>query len=418
MYKSLATIKSPEFINLQPVDINPLMSTCDIKVLYLGKNRNHSYITKEVATEMAKTLRGCPIVGYFKEEQQDFRDHGEQVVMDESGIHFNCLTTPYGFVAPDAKVWFQEFEDTDQFGNVTTREYLMTTGFLWTGQFPEIKEAVDEGRPQSMELDEKTCEGNWATDNNSGLEFFIINDAIFSKLCILGEDVEHCFEGSSVKTTFTKDLDDKFTTTLFSMMQDLQFVLKGGPNMPNMDNIEQTVEVENQEITETEVPVEETPTEEIVEETPAEEPTVEEEEEPVVEEASVEEPAETPESTEFSLLQTQYQELQAKFDNLKKEYDELVEFKLQVEDKEKDALIDSFYMLSDEDKADVIKNKREYSYDDIEAKLSVICVRNKVNFTNDNEEKQDQVITYSLNDDTDSVPAWLKAVQRTQSKQD
>ena len=70
------------------------------------------------------------------------------------------------------------------------------------------------------------------------------------------------------------------------------------------------------------------------------------------------------------------------------------------------------------DKADVIKNKREYSYDDIEAKLSVICVRNKVNFTNDNEEKQDQVITYSLNDDTDSVPAWLKAVQRTQSKQD
>ena len=416
MYKSLATIKSPEFINLQPVDINPLMSTCDIKVLYLGKNRNHSYITKEVATEMAKTLRGCPIVGYFKEEQQDFRDHGEQVVMDESGIHFNCLTTPYGFVAPDAKVWFQEFEDTDQFGNVTTREYVMTTGFLWTRQFPEIKEAVDEGRPQSMELDEKTCEGNWATDNNSGLEFFIINDAIFSKLCILGEDVEPCFEGSSVKTTFTKDLDDKFTTTLFSMMQDLQFVLKGGPNMPNMDNIEQTVEVENQEITETEVPVEETPTEEIVEETPAEEPNVEEE--PVVEEASVEEPAETPESTEFSLLQTQYQELQAKFDNLKKEYDELVEFKLQVEDKEKDALINSFYMLSDEDKADVIKNKRQYSYDDIEAKLSVICVRNKVNFANDNEDKQDQVITYSLNDDTDSVPAWLKAVQRTQSKQD
>ena len=416
MYKSLATIKSPEFINLQPVDINPLMSTCDIKVLYLGKNRNHSYITKEVATEMAKTLRGCPIVGYFKEEQQDFRDHGEQVVMDESGIHFNCLTTPYGFVAPDAKVWFQEFEDTDQFGNVTTREYLMTTGFLWTGQFPEIKEAVDEGRPQSMELDEKTCEGNWATDNNSGLEFFIINDAIFSKLCILGEDVEPCFEGSSIQTTFTKELDDKFTTTLFSMMQDLQFVLKGGPNMPNMDNIEQTVEVENQEITETEVPVEETPTEEIVEETPAEEPTVEEE--PVVEEASVEEPAETPESTEFSLLQTQYQELQDKFDNLKKEYDELVEFKLQVEDKEKDALINSFYMLSDEDKADVIKNKRQYSYDDIEAKLSVICVRNKVNFTNDNEDKQDQVLTYSLNDDTDSVPAWLKAVQRTQSKQD
>jgi hypothetical protein len=49
-----------------------------------------------------------------------------------------------------------------------------------------------------MELDEETLQGHWATDNNSGLDFFIINDAIFSKLCILGEDVEPCFEGSMV----------------------------------------------------------------------------------------------------------------------------------------------------------------------------------------------------------------------------
>ena len=57
MHISVATIDSPEFINLQPMDINPFMSSCDIKVLYLGENRNHSYITKEVATDMAKTLR-------------------------------------------------------------------------------------------------------------------------------------------------------------------------------------------------------------------------------------------------------------------------------------------------------------------------------------------------------------------------
>ena len=33
MHKSLATIESPEFINLQPLEINPLMSSCEIKVL-------------------------------------------------------------------------------------------------------------------------------------------------------------------------------------------------------------------------------------------------------------------------------------------------------------------------------------------------------------------------------------------------
>ena len=65
-HQSIATISSPEFINLQPLDINPLMSSCQIKVFYLGGNHNGSYINKEVATKMAKTLRGAPIVGYFK----------------------------------------------------------------------------------------------------------------------------------------------------------------------------------------------------------------------------------------------------------------------------------------------------------------------------------------------------------------
>ena len=104
MNQSIATIKSPEFINLTPLDINPLMSKCEIKVLYTGKNRNGSFISKEVAEEMAKTLRGAPIVGYYVEDKEDFLDHGEQMVFDGEGIKFNCLTKPYGFVAPDAAV--------------------------------------------------------------------------------------------------------------------------------------------------------------------------------------------------------------------------------------------------------------------------------------------------------------------------
>jgi hypothetical protein len=109
------------------------MSSCEIKVLYVGENRNRSYITKEVASDMAKTLRGAPIVGYYKEEVEDFRDHGREVIIDDEGIKFNCKTVPYGFVAPDAQVWFQEFEDTNAFGETTIREYLMTTGYLRTG---------------------------------------------------------------------------------------------------------------------------------------------------------------------------------------------------------------------------------------------------------------------------------------------
>ena len=136
-YKSIAIESNVEFVNLQPLDINPFMSKCDIKVLYLGKNRNQSYITKEVATEMSKTLRGCPIVGYFKESKDDFADHGEQVILDNEGVHFKKLTKPYGFVAPDAQIWFQDYEDEDHFGNKIVRTYLCSTGYLWTGQYPE-----------------------------------------------------------------------------------------------------------------------------------------------------------------------------------------------------------------------------------------------------------------------------------------
>ena len=88
----------------------------------------------------------------------------------------------------------------------------MTTGYLWTEQFPEVKDVIESGKPQSMELDDEHLQGDWET-NAAGVEFFIINDAVISKLCILGDDVEPCFEGSAitapqVSASFT--LDDNF----------------------------------------------------------------------------------------------------------------------------------------------------------------------------------------------------------------
>lgn len=449
MHQSIATIDSPEFINLQPLEINPLMSSCEIKVLYLGENRNHSYITKEVATEMAKTLRGAPIVGYYRDDKEDFRDHGEKIICDDEGIKFECLTKPYGFVAPDARVWFQKFEDIDDFGNKITREYLMTTGYLWTGQYEEAKLAIDEGRPQSMELDENTLDGHWSTNNNTGMDFFIINDAIFSKLCILGEDVEPCFEGSSitapeVSTTFTK-MDEDFKKTLFTMMQDLKHALKGGYEMELKDeNVETEVTTEvapNQETVETtETTVEEevvvteenNSTEDIANSIEA---TQSNEEETAVaeEESANNEVAKTDtdnttveeEAKDYSLLEQELETLKANYAEMEAKYQELVAFKEAVDNEKKDALINSFYMLSDEDKKDVIENKSNYSLEEIESKLCVICVRKKVNFDLDNTEKNEntveveKVATYNLNNvENEAVPAWLKALKDTRDSKE
>ena len=429
MHKSISTLDSPEFINLQPLDVNPLMSSCEIKVLYLGENRNHSFITEEVASDMAKTLRGAPIVGYYRESKEDFTDHGEKVIFDDEGIKFECMTKPYGFVAPDAKVWFQNFEDTDEFGNTVVRKYLMTTGYLWTGQFEEAKLAIDEGRPQSMELDEESLDGHWATNNNTGMDFFIINDAIFSKLCILGDDVEPCFEGANitapeVSTSFTK-IDETFKQTLYSMMQDLKkYALEGGQSMDNeeKENIVETVETTSVE-TETEVTeAEETVVENVETQNSTEVQSETESEFTSKEDNKKEEEEKDNEDEEkYSLLEKEYNTLQSQFTELQSKYDELVAFKASIEDKEKDALINKFYMLSDEDKADVIANKAKYTLDDIEAKLSIICVRKKVNFDLEDNSKQDNkeedvTTTFALSDVESDVPAWVSALKNTQNR--
>lgn len=465
---SIATIDKPEFINVTPY--NPLISECEIKVLYLGDNRNRSYISKEVATQMANTLPGCPIVGYYKDSVQDFDEHSERVIIDSDGVKFECLTKPYGFVAPDAKIWFQKFEDTDEFGNTVTREYLMTTGYLWTGQFEECQRVISQGNNQSMELDKDTLDGHWSKDYKKGVELFIINDAIFSKLCILGDDVEPCFEGASVtapnvSASFTK-VDDNFRQTLFTMMQDLKTALEGGQQMidvivedavveefaaepvveePVVDTVDDT---DPSSAASQEPIVEEAP---IVDGEPAAEPVVEEpvieepetepapvDVEPVVE-PEIEEPVAEPapsveeqftalqqeletERAEHSALAEQYALLQSEHNALLAAHAELVEFKRQSDDAKKDEMIGRFYMLSDEDKAEIIANKANYSVEDIEEKLSVICFRKKVNFELEDNSKinnkiEQPAVTFNMSNlGAASKPDWLIAVDNAKAK--
>ena len=474
MRRSVATISSPEFVNI--TSISPFASKCEIKVLYVGENRNRTAISKEVATEMAQTLPGCPIVGYFSEKEEDFRDHGEQVIIDGDGVKFKCLTVPYGFIAPDAKIWFKEFEDTDDFGNTEIRTYLMTEGYLWTHQYEEAKKIINEGRPQSMELDQDSMKGYWSTNSKKGVDFFIINDAIFTKLCILGEDVEPCFEGAevtspNVSANFTKD--DNFSKTLFSMMEELKTLTyslkeinKGGEEMPgtenvavepsttevennaaeneftniensqeNLDNAGQTNSEENQNTVEDQF-VKKNDDEDKKEEKKEDTSDSKEEDKKEASDDSKEEKKEETDSKEddeekkdkkkysleekFSLLEQQFNELNDKYAALEKENAELASFKLNIENEQKDALINQFYMLSDEDKKDVIENKSNYTLDEIESKLAVICYHKKVNFTNDKEEKSveaDPALTYNLDSDNASnLPAWLQAVENNKTE--
>ena len=498
-----------EFINITP--LNPLISKCQIKVCYVGDdaNRNRSIITKDVAKQMANSLPGSPIVGFFSDKAEDFEEHNRVIDISNGKFEIKDTTRPYGFVDLGAKVWFQKFMDDG-----IEHEYLMTEGYLWTGQYPEAQRVIEHGNNQSMEIDEKTLNANWVRDSNGKPQFFIINEAVISKLCILGEECEPCFEGSTIEEDIMGKVqfsfEDGFKNQLFSMMNQLKELLdKGGAQVftkyaveigdalwnalynyvdttyPDADCsycsiycIEGVYEEGTQKFailqnrkdrkyyrlnfaiaeasgltTDTEL------TEVTKTYTPAAEPQfalaeVEEFEanyakQKKEEEDKKEPPADSGEKTcpecgkplsectceddkkkkkynleevvEYTELQTKFSELEGKYNQLVTDKEALdaklaplVEFKAQAEKVEKETMINSFYMLSDEDKKDVVDNINTYSLSDIEAKLSILCVRNKVNFNLDDDKSGEKGPTsYNLNGGDLSgatTPAWIKAL--------
>lgn len=520
-----------EFINITPV--NPLISKCQIKVCYVGDtpNRNGSVITKEVARQMANSLPGSPIVGYYNDATGDFEEHNRVIDISNGQFKIQDTTKPYGFVDLSARAWFQKFNDDG-----VEHEYLMTEGYIWTGQYPECQRIIDQGNNQSMELDEKTLNATWTKDDNGKPKFFIINEAIISKLCILGEECEPCFEGSQI-TKFSLTFDEDFKQKLFSMMNDLKELIKEGgtkvfsryaveigdnlwnslwnytlEKYPDANNVYSSVyaiegvcEEDSQkfavlqnrtdnkyyrlnfslnetngfvpadaliEVTESYTPAAEpqfsleavkTYETEYASKKKAEEedknnkdnksnsdnksegkdnnsddPEDGKDKKPTDKKDNSDSKDNNPDDdgnkddedkkkkkkyslediTEYQELKAEYEELKSKYatletekNSLTEEIEPLREFKLASEKKDKEAMIAQFYMLSDDDKKDVIDNIDKYSVDDIEAKLSVICVRNKVSFDLD-EDKETKPTTYNLNnseDDDESIPAWVKA---------
>ena len=115
----------------------------------------------------------------------------------------------------------------------------------------------------------------------------------------------------------------------------------------------------------------------------------------------------------YELLEEELNSLKESYSVLQSQYQELVNFKKEIDNQKKDALIAEFYMLSDDDKADVIQNKEKYTLDEIKAKLSVTCFDKKVSFSKEEtNNKEEEIITYTINDnENNSLPDWVKAVK-------
>ena len=398
---------------IKGIEITPFISKGVCKVCYVGQqpNRNHTVITKDLAIEMGRKLPGNPVVGYFNKDTKDFEGHEREIVVQDGKFEIVDMTRPYGFVPTDANVWFQKFNDDG-----VEHEYLVTDVYIWDGIYPESKRILEQGNNQSMELSKENQSGFWTNDDKTNARIFIYNEALIEKLCVLGENVEPCFEGAQIKSQFS--LEDnpefqEFKTTVYSMMEQLKETLNKGGSQEPMEENKVVTEFENTEENKN------TP------EDPKKKP--EDKETPPntsacgtkKKEYNLEDVEEYTELlNKFNALESQYFALEQEKAALDTEIAALREFKLTAERKEKQQMIDSFYMLSDEDKKDVTEHIDTYSLDDIEAKLSIICVRNKVNFNLNDDKKNEQEDNpqglFNLNGGiTDNAPDWIKAIRET-----
>lgn len=209
---SQAIVNTMEVLETKP--ISELVTEATIKVCWVSEteNPNLTVITKDVGRQIAATLPGAPVVGFFNEETGDFEQHSRKIEIKDGQIVAKDLTRPYGFVSFE-QPWYQDFME-----NGVVRTYLMCKAYLWTRQYAEASLALNKG--QSMELDENSMSGYYEGD------VFIFTQATLDKLCILGDAYAPCFEGAKIMSTYAKQYNE-FAATVEDVIGRRYYVLNG-----------------------------------------------------------------------------------------------------------------------------------------------------------------------------------------------
>lgn len=378
--------------NLVPLN-NSALSKARLKIFYKGMNRNGSYINEEIAEKLISTLPGTPVVGYYDSDKDDFLGH----VSPESN-------RAYGFVPEEMNFKWEMFLDPDG----VYRTYACTDIILWTGRYPIASKIV--GKSHSMELNPDTVEGEWVEHDDE--YYFEFTNAEFFGLCVLGEEYEPCFEGSSFyelhqqenNASISKDLKEMFSLYK-STIDSAEENPTGGQEMEDEklkpqdldnDSVEEEVKDQEEEVKEEEnKPSEAEEVKDESSEEGEEEETDEEEKEEEQEEPEQEEENEEEESEETDEPEEEEEKEEVDFNSalaekdktiatLEAELKELREYKKAKVNEEKEEVLNTYSnKLTEEEIAD-FRNKIEDYNSAVELKKDIaVCLLDKQS----NEEK-------------------------------
>lgn len=184
------------------------------RIFYKGLNRNGTYITEEFAEKLISTIAYAPIKGIYEDDDDDadFEDHGEKRSDGKA----------YGVVPADYNFKWEEHLDDDGI----KRTYACVDVLLWTAIYEEAREIP--GKSQSMELYEPSIKGKWVLIE--GKRVYQYEDGCFLGLQALGDKIEPCFEGAAFYTL--KDMINELYTLYSNFLND-ENNRKGGKKMVN-----------------------------------------------------------------------------------------------------------------------------------------------------------------------------------------
>ncbi|MEG2546350.1 MAG: hypothetical protein RSA51_07305 [Niameybacter sp.] len=345
---------------------------------------------KREAIERSRKLWAyLPIKGEFLEEVGDFGSHGGKIEISDEGMKFIKTTVPMGCV----------IANTDRFEmvkcqNGEEKEYFCLDVYLWEQEFREEMNVFKQGENRNQSMEVMLQESAYDYDRKVEM----VNAFQPLALCILGKDVAPAFKDSRVKVQFESEaFKAQYDQMLCALDKLMKFEEeKGGCHVE--DKLKDTVDVAPDELheeatgQEAEHEVKQEAKQDVHEEA-IQEGNNEQVEAPNTEELPVSEEAATNYEALHMALQGAFNELKTQFDDLTVQYNQVIEevevlrtFKKDIEMKEneskvamaraeKEAMLESFVELTEEEKTEAVEDVDKFSLEEIETKLSIAFAR-------------------------------------------
>lgn len=208
----------------QIVEKNESFDSCIIKICYAGKNRNKSSISKHVIEDALPSIYNCPIVCNYNVRDDTIGGHDVDIVSTNNGMRLINLTDAIGVIPFNCNYYWETIIDDG-----VEHEYLCVEAILWKRSAAYYKIKKDGIVSQSMEITVK--------DGKTVDDFYEIDKFVFTAFCLLGDDIEPCFESASLEMFSLQQLKNTFDAMMADFKEHFSKVATSKEDDINPQNI-------------------------------------------------------------------------------------------------------------------------------------------------------------------------------------